>query len=86
MAEAQKPDGSSDDQAANISGTLFEAGSDAISSTLYAFIQAMLLLPDVQKKAQRDEKPNLQYVRACMKENLCWRPTTIVSTMSHAVT
>ncbi|SMQ51608.1 unnamed protein product [Zymoseptoria tritici ST99CH_3D7] len=43
MAEAQKKEGFSDAQAAYISGTLLEAGSDTTSSTLYAFVQAMLL-------------------------------------------
>ncbi|KAL5044341.1 cytochrome P450 [Aspergillus fruticulosus] len=39
-------------EAAYISGTLLEAGSDTTSSTLYAFVQEMLLYPDVQRKAQ----------------------------------
>jgi hypothetical protein len=100
MAEAQKADVFSDDQAAYISGTLLEAGSDTTSSTLYAFVQAMLLFPEVQKKAQReiddaigpgrmpnmDDESNLQYVRACMKETLRWMPTTILGAVPHAVT
>ncbi|KAH8649736.1 putative cytochrome P450 [Tricladium varicosporioides] len=100
MAEAQKVDGFSDDQAAYISGTLLEAGSDTTSSTMYAFVQAMLLFPEVQKKAQReidhvigldrmptmDDEPNLQYVRACMKETLRWMPTTILGAVPHATT
>lgn len=100
MAAAQKVDGFSDDQAAYISGTLLEAGSDTTSSTLYAFVQAMLLFPEVQQKAQEeidrvvgsDRLPNmedesdLQYVRACMKETLRWMPTTILGAVPHAVT
>lgn len=100
MAEAQKVDGFSDDQAAYISGTLLEAGSDTTSSTLYAFVQAMLLFPEVQKKAQReidsvmglermptmDDDSSLQYIRACMKETLRWMPTTILGAVPHAVT
>lgn len=51
MYKAQKEDGFSDDQAAYISGTLLKTGSDTTSSTLYAFVQAMILYPDVQCKA-----------------------------------
>ncbi|KAL2838959.1 cytochrome P450 [Aspergillus pseudoustus] len=100
MYEAQKRDGFSDDQASYISGTLLEAGSDTTSSTLYAFVQAMLLFPDVQRKAQEeidrvvgpgrlpvmDDLADLQYIRACMKETLRWMPTTILGAVPHAVT
>ncbi|KAL1885839.1 hypothetical protein Plec18167_001335 [Paecilomyces lecythidis] len=100
MAKAQAQDGFSDDQAAYISGTLLEAGSDTTSSTIYAFIQAMVLFPEVQRKAQAeidqvigsnrlptmDDLPNLQYIRACMKEALRWMPTTILGAVPHAVT
>jgi cytochrome P450 len=100
LAEAQKIDGFSDDQAAYISGTLLEAGSDTTSSTLYAFVQAMLLYPDVQRKAHAEidrvvghehmptmeHEKDLQFVRACMKETLRWMPTTILGAVPHAVT
>ncbi|KAJ5372353.1 hypothetical protein N7517_004359 [Penicillium concentricum] len=100
MYKAQKEDGFSDDQAAYISGTLLEAGSDTTSSTLYAFVQAMLLFPDVQRKAQEeiervvgssrlpvmDDLAELQYVRGCMKETVRWMPTTILGAVPHAVT
>lgn len=100
MAEAQKAEGFSDDQAGYISGTLLEAGSDTTSSTLYGFVQAMLLFPDVQRKVQEEidrvvgpnrmptmeDEQDLQYVRACMKESLRWMPTTILGAVPHAVT
>lgn len=100
MAEAQKKEHFSDDQAAYISGTLLEAGSDTTSSTLYAFVQAMLLYPEVQKKAQEEidrvigpnrmptmeDEFDLQYTRAIMKETLRWMPTTIMGAVPHAVT
>jgi cytochrome P450 len=100
MAAAQEAEGFSDDQAAYISGTLLETGSDTTSSTLYGFIQAMVLFPEVPKKAQeeldrvvgRDRLPempdmdSLQYIRGCMKESLCWMPTTIIGAVPHAVT
>lgn len=99
MAEAQKAEGFSDDQAAYISGTLLEAGSDTTSSTLYAFILAMVLYPEAQKRAQAEldkavgprlptmeDEADLPYVRACMKETLRWMPTTILGAVPHAVT
>ncbi|KMU85571.1 O-methylsterigmatocystin oxidoreductase [Coccidioides immitis H538.4] len=100
MAEAQKSEGFDDDQAAYISGTLLEAGSDTTSSTLYAFVQAMLLYPEIQRRAQKeidevvradrmpnmDDQDSLQYIRAIMKETLRWMPTTILGVVPHAVT
>lgn len=100
LVEAQKKDGFSDDQAAYIAGTLLEAGSDTTSNTLYAWVLAMLLYPDVQKAAQQeiddvvgdgrlpfiDDQDRLQYVRMCMKETLRWMPTTILGAVPHAVT
>lgn len=98
MAAAQKNEGFANDQAAYISGTLLEAGSDTTSSTLYAFVQAMLLYPEAQKKAQAeidkvvgdrlptmDDQANLQYVHACIKETLRWMPTTLLGAVPHAV-
>ncbi|KAI4851001.1 cytochrome P450 [Aureobasidium sp. EXF-8845] len=100
MTQAQQEEGFSDDQAAYISGTLLEAGSDTTSNTLYAFVQAMLLFPQVQKKAQdeidrvvgkdrlptMEDEPALQYIRGCVKESLRWMPTTILGSVPHAVT
>ncbi|KAH7194512.1 cytochrome P450, partial [Fusarium oxysporum] len=99
LAEAQEKEKFDDAQAAYISGTLLEAGSDTTSSTLYAFVQAMLLYPEIQRKAQdeidkvvgkrmptMDDEQSLQYVRACMKETLRWMPTTILGAVPHAVT
>ncbi len=100
MAEAQRVDGFSDEQACYTSGTLLEAGSDTTSSTLYGFVQAMVLNPEAQKMAQdeidrvigpdklptMDDESDLQYVRQCMKEALRWMPTTIMGAVPHAVT
>ncbi|KFH45656.1 Fumitremorgin C synthase-like protein [Hapsidospora chrysogenum ATCC 11550] len=100
MFKVQKKEDISDDQAAYITGTLLEAGSDTTSSTLYAFVQAMLLYPKVQEKAQEEiervvgsdrmptmeDEPNLQYIRSCVKESLRWMPTTILGAVPHAVT
>ncbi|KAH8431937.1 cytochrome P450 [Aspergillus melleus] len=100
MFESQKREMYSDDQAAYISGTLLEAGSDTTSNTLYAFVQAMLLFPEVQRRAQAeidqvvgpnrlpvmDDLSQLPYIRACMKETLRWMPTAILGAVPHAVT
>ncbi|CAI4218398.1 unnamed protein product [Parascedosporium putredinis] len=100
LAAMQKTEGFSDDQAAYISGTLLEAGSDTTSSTLYAFVQAMLIFPEVQQKAfdeiervvgsgrlpTMEDEMDLPYVRGCVKESLRWMPTTILGAVPHAVT
>ena len=98
MAETQKKENFSDAQAAYISGTLFEAGSDTTSSTIYAFVQAMLLYPEVQHHAQQqidavigdsrlptwEDQANLPIVRMLYKETLRWMPVTITGAVPHA--
>ncbi|KAF2764363.1 cytochrome P450 [Teratosphaeria nubilosa] len=100
MAEQQKKAGFSDAQAGYISGTLLEAGSDTTSSTLYGFVQAMLLCPEAQRRAQKaiddvvgdkrlptkDDEADLPYIRSIVKETLRWMPTTILGAVPHAVT
>jgi len=99
MAKIQEKEGFSDDQAGYVSGTLLEAGSDTTSSTLYGFVLAMVVFPEVQRKAQEqidrvvgssplpimEDEPNLQYIRGCVKETLRWMPTTILGAVPHAV-
>ena len=99
MANYQKTEGFSDDQAGYISGSLLEAGSDTTSNTLYGFVQAMVLFPEVQKRAQEEldriigpnrlptmeDEPQLQYIRGCLKESLRWMPTAILG-FPHAPT
>jgi cytochrome P450 len=100
MARHQQTDGFSDSLAAYISGSLLEAGSDTTSNTLYGFVQAMVLFPAVQKRAQAeldrvvgaarlptmDDEPHLQYIRGCVKESLRWMPTAIIGSIPHALT
>ncbi|KAK5652310.1 hypothetical protein OQA88_10660 [Cercophora sp. LCS_1] len=100
LVAVQKAEGFDDAQASYITGTLLEAGSDTTSSTLYAFVQAMLLYPEVQRKAKEevdrhvgpdrlptmDDWENLHYIRCIMKESLRWMPTTIMGAVPHAVT
>lgn len=92
MLRAQKAEGFSDDLAGYTSGSLLEAGSDTTASVLYGFIQALLVWPEVQKKAQAEvdrvvgpnrlptmeDYPDLLYIRCCVKEALRWMPTVIL--------
>lgn len=69
-------------------GVLMEGGSDTSSSTIFAFIQAMIRFPHVQKKAQQQidtivgedrsplwsDYPELPYVTMIVKESMRWRP------------
>ncbi|KAJ4289855.1 hypothetical protein N0V90_011187 [Kalmusia sp. IMI 367209] len=91
LVQAQKKEDLSDNLASYLLGSLHEAGSDTTWSTLIGFIQAMLLYPDVARKAQEDldrvcgdrlpileDGPQLQYIRGCVKESLRWMPTVIL--------
>lgn len=100
LLKTQASEGFDDLQAGYISGTVLEAGSDTTSSTIYAFVQAMLLFPEVQAKAKAeiervvggdrlptmDDEKDLQYIRGIMKESLRWMPTTILGAVPHGVT
>ncbi|KAJ2905584.1 cytochrome P450 oxidoreductase [Zalerion maritima] len=96
---AQKTQGFSDDAAGYISGSLLEAGSDTTSSTLYGFILAILIWPEVQRKAQDeidrvvgpdrlpviDDYAKMPYLRQCIKESLRWMPTVVLGVPHAAV-
>lgn len=89
----------SDEQAAYLSGSLLEAGSDTTSSIIIGFIQAMMVFPDVQRRGQEEidrviggdrlptmeDAPHLPYVHAIVKESIRWMPTTVMAA-PHAVT
>ncbi|KAI1613495.1 cytochrome p450 monooxygenase [Exophiala viscosa] len=95
---AQQSEQLSDEAVGYIVGSLLEGGSDTTSSTLYGFIQAMMVWPEVQKRAQEeiervvgsnrlpviDDYQNLPYIRCCVKETLRWMPTVIMG-VPHAV-
>ncbi|GME27166.1 cytochrome p450 [Neofusicoccum parvum] len=99
MARRQAGEGFSDDLAAYIAGTLFEAGSDTTASTLNGFVQAMVLHPDAQRRAQAeldavvgparlpavDDAPRLPVIGACVKEAMRWMPTAVLGAAPHAV-
>ena len=72
-------------------GNGLEAGSDTTAAALYAFVEAMVLYPEVQKKAQAqleevcgnrlpemEDFDKLPYIRCIMKETLRWLPTAIL--------
>ncbi|KAK6447166.1 hypothetical protein FP744_10003416 [Trichoderma asperellum] len=98
LAQQQDKNGFTDEQAAYVAGSFLEAGSDTTSSTLYGFIQAMILFPEVQRKAQAeidrvigpdrlptlDDEDNLPYIRGCVKESLRWMPTALLAGVPHA--
>lgn len=98
LVKAQKAEGFSDDLAAYLGGSLLQAGSETSSATLVGFIQAMVIFPQVAKKAQEEidrvcgdrlpdlnDVPDLPYIRACMKESLRWMPGVPLGT-PHAAT
>lgn len=96
---AQEKEGFSDTAASYISGSLLEAGSDTTAATLYAFIQAILVWPEVLKKAQEEvdrvvggdrlptleDYPNMPYIRCCIKESIRWMPTVILGVPHAAI-
>lgn len=97
LLQAQEAEGFSDNLAGYISGSLLEAGSDTTAATLVGFVQAMVVFPEVQKKAQMEidrvcgdrlptmeDEPKLQYIRGCVKESMRWMPTDILG-VPHAV-
>lgn len=97
LVRAQDEQGFSDLSAAYVSGSLLEAGSDTTSATLVGFVQAMLIFPEVVRKAQAEldrvcgdrlpdlnDLPDLPYIRGCMKESMRWMPTVILG-VPHAV-
>ncbi|KAI0154793.1 cytochrome P450 [Xylariaceae sp. FL1272] len=100
MIEEQKKGDFSDDQAAYAVASWLEAGSDTTSSTLYGFVCAMLLFPEVQAKAQKeldevigsrrmpdlDDEFSLPYIRACVKESFRWMPVASLGAAPHATT
>ncbi|KAI0662031.1 CyP450 monooxygenase [Cubamyces menziesii] len=77
------------DLAKNICANAFEGGAETTFSTLQAFFVAMVLHPEVQRKAQAEldavvgshrlpehgDRPQLPYINALMKELLRWHVT-----------
>lgn len=92
ILKEQEKEEFTDLEAGYLTGSFLEAGSDTTAATLLAFVQAMLVFPDVQEKAKEEidrvvgpdrlptmeDEPKLQYIRACIKETFRWMPTAIM--------
>ncbi|KAF8511387.1 cytochrome P450 [Gautieria morchelliformis] len=82
-----------------VGSTVYGAGSDTTVHTLHTFILAMVLSPEVQKKAQAEldavvgpnrlpefeDRNNLPYINALCKEVLRWHPLLPIG-VAHATT
>ncbi|RDB17769.1 hypothetical protein Hypma_001110 [Hypsizygus marmoreus] len=78
----------SDEDIKASAASVYGAGSDSTFASLYTFIFAMLLHPDVQKRAQAEldqiigddrlptieDRPRLPYIEATLKELMRWEP------------
>ncbi|KAK1565840.1 cytochrome P450 [Colletotrichum navitas] len=84
-----------DEDAIKVSAAaLYGGGADTTVSTISSFVLAMLMFPDVQKKAQMeidsvfgpdrlpsfDDQPRLPYINALVKESLRWFPVVPIGT------
>ncbi|PAV15317.1 cytochrome P450 [Pyrrhoderma noxium] len=88
-----------EDFTAKVSSTIYAGGADTTVSALLTFILAMVLNPEVQRRAQKEiddiigrnalptfaDLPNLKYVDAIRKECLRWQSVVSTST-PHIVT
>ncbi|KAF8531501.1 cytochrome P450 [Gautieria morchelliformis] len=86
------------DAVKHVAGGLFGAGFRTTSASIHTFILAMVLYPDVQKKAQAEldsvigherlpefsDRPHLPYIEAIVKEVFRWIP--VLPTAIHHVT
>ncbi|KAH7917591.1 cytochrome P450 [Leucogyrophana mollusca] len=80
-----------------VAATVFIGGSETTSSTLYVFLLAMVLYPEVQERAHAeisavvgndrlpdfDDRSSLPYVEAICRETLRWQPVVPLS-LPHA--
>ncbi|PPQ68795.1 hypothetical protein CVT26_001710 [Gymnopilus dilepis] len=87
LIENKARHGLTDDEGAWLAGLLFLAGAETTTQALFYFVQAMLLYPEVMRKAQFeidevvgrerppsfDDQKNLPYIEAMIKEVLRWR-------------
>ena len=90
LAAKDQYGGLTDDEAAYVIGTLFEAGSSTTAAAMMSFMLAMVLHPEEYLKLQKEldnvvgparlplftDMENLPRVRAVTKEVLRWRPVT----------
>ncbi|KAH9980679.1 cytochrome P450 [Russula compacta] len=88
-----------EDTLAGALASIYAVGTDTTVSAMRTFLVAMLLYPDVQKKAQHEldfiigrerlptfeDRPRLPFIDAVCKEVLRWRPVTPLA-VPHATT
>jgi cytochrome P450 len=97
LVNSQNKENFSDAQVAYISGSMLEAGSDTSWNTLVGWVQAMVLFPDVARRAREEiekvcgdrmptleDETQMQYIRGCVKESMRWMPTAPLG-VPHAV-
>ncbi|KAI0205264.1 cytochrome P450 [Astrocystis sublimbata] len=98
MYKRQKSEGLDDDLSAYSCNVIQEAAGDTSSVSVVAFIQAMILHPEVQRRCQEeiddafgDSLPSLEgemslpYLKACIKETFRWLPAAPLG-IPHCVT
>ncbi|EIW83715.1 cytochrome P450 [Coniophora puteana RWD-64-598 SS2] len=82
-----------------VATTVFLGGAETTYSSVYTFLLAMILYPDVQRKAQDEidqvvghdrlpdfaDRPNLPYIEGVLRETLRWHHSTPVA-LPHATT
>ncbi|PAV15413.1 cytochrome P450 [Pyrrhoderma noxium] len=101
IEENRRDDGkiSNEETIESIGGAIFLAGADTTEATLETFILAMLMHPDVQKRAQEeldrvvgtdrlptlDDRENLPFVNAVIMEVMRWQPVAPLG-VPHALT
>ncbi|KAF5354017.1 hypothetical protein D9756_007058 [Leucocoprinus leucothites] len=90
MPDESSPDRATEELLArNVCAVTLAGGADTTVSTIQSYFMAMSLYPEVQKKAQEEldrvlgsrlpefnDRPNLPYINAMMKESLRWQLVT----------
>jgi cytochrome P450 len=99
LLDGQEKHGLTEHQITLLSGVTLKGGSDTSASVLTSFVQAMIIWPDIQKKAQaeidavisEDQVPDfdnfyekLPYIARTVKEAHRWRPVAPLS-VPHAL-
>ncbi|EIN11999.1 cytochrome P450 [Punctularia strigosozonata HHB-11173 SS5] len=88
VAEDRARHNLSNEESSWLSGTLYAAGAETTAAVMLYFMQAMVLYPEVQARAQEeldrvlapgaaptfDDYEQLPYIRAIVKESLRWKP------------
>ncbi|KAH9847609.1 CyP450 monooxygenase [Lenzites betulinus] len=79
-------EGAEEELVRDVTATIYSAGADTTNAAVHAFVLAMAMYPDVQRKAQAEldsvvgpdrlpnfaDRPHLPYVNALVKEVLRW--------------